>query len=137
MKRILFLLLWAVLAQGTQARGAPIEIYANGHKYASFQSYLESKNPVAVPPKVSQKGLSDAALHKLYVLSVENGVAGALRDFYETRAQFDLQMAHKISSEQLQEAIAQAVAKSKDPKLLISRQGKVRIMSIFPDNSKQ
>jgi len=131
MMRILFLVLCVFSVLGPQARGA-IEIYANGHKYDSLQAYLASKKSAAVPssPKKSSGSTTlttgDTALHKLYVLSVEHGVAGALRDFYETRGQPDF----RISPEQLPEAIAQAVTTSKDPKLLISRPGKVRIMGL-------
>lgn len=111
-----------------QARGA-VEIYANGHQYDSLQAYLASKKSVAAPSPPGK--LSDTALHKLYVLSVENGVVGALKDFYSTP------VGRSITAAQLQEAIQQAVTRSKDPKLLISKPGKVRIMAIFPDNSKQ
>jgi len=135
MVRILFLVLCVFPVLGPQAQGA-IEIYANGHKYDSLQAYLASKTSKVKAPQVNQKKLSgstalttgDIDLHKFYILSVENGVAGALQDFYETRGQPDFQMTRRISSEQLQEAIAQAVTTSKDPKLLISKPGKVRIM---------
>jgi hypothetical protein len=122
MKRILFLVLWVVFVFQTPAYPA-IEIYANGHKYDSPQTYLASRKSAKIL-QGNQKDLSDATLHKLYVLSVENGVVGALRDFYQTRGQSDF-----ISPEQLQEAIQQAVTTSKDPKLLISGAGKVRVMS--------
>ena len=160
MKRILFLVL-CVPVFGPQARGAAIEIYANGHKYDSLQTYLTSKEPVkAIVPssapvslnsqqedyirkeaqqlgikvdfskvktyQVNQKKIPDTVLHKLYVLSVENGVVNALQDFYEARGQSDFQ----ISPEQLQGAIQQEVTMSKNPKLLISQPGKVRIMSL-------
>ena len=110
MKRTLFLVLWVIFGYGPQAQGA-IEIYANGHRYDSLQGYLSSKK-------------SDTALHKLYVLSVEKGVIGALQDFSSTP------VGHSITPEQLQGAIQQAVTRSKDPKLLLSRPGKVRIMSL-------
>ena len=71
------------------------------------------------------KDLSDAVLHKLYVLSVENGMVSALQDFYQALGQ-----SNSISPEQVQEAIQQTVTTSKDPKLLISGAGKVRIMSL-------
>ena len=75
--------------------------------------------------QLTQKNITDSALHKLYVLSVEDGMVSALRGFYQTWGQPDY-----ISPEQLQEAIQQAVATSKGPKLLISGSGKVRIMSL-------
>ena len=124
--RILFLVLWIILRFGPQAQGA-IEIYANGHEYDSLQAYLASKKFTEAVTVTPPKKLSDTALHKLYVLSVENGVAVALQDFYETRGQSDL-----ISLEQLQGAIQQAVTRSKDPKLLISEPGKVRIYGHIP-----
>ena len=117
MMRILFLALWVILGFGIQAQGA-IEIYIKGHKYASLQEYLTSKNP---PAATSLKS-SNIASHELYVLSVENGVIDALQDFYSTP------VGHSITPEQLQEAIQQAVTRTKDPKLLISEPGKVRIM---------
>ena len=119
MLRILFLVLWVILGFGPKAQGA-IEIYVKGHKYASMQEYLSSKKPHAA---TSPKRSSDTALHELYVLSVENGVIDALQDFYSTP------VGHAITLEQLQEAIQQAVTRSKDPKLLISGPGKVRIMA--------
>jgi len=122
--RILFLVLCLIPVFGPQARGTTIEIYANGHKYDSLQAYLLSKNSATLPS--SPQKLSDGALHKLYVLSVENGMVGALQDFYKTWGQSDFQ----ISAEQLPQAIRQAVTTSKNPKLLISRPGKVRIMDL-------
>ena len=119
----MFLVLWIIPVLGSQAQGA-IEIYANGHKYDSPQAYLASKKSVKTL-QVNQKNLSDTALHKLYVLSVENGVVSALQDFYQTCGESDF-----ISPEQLQEAIQQAVTTSKDPKFLISGEGKVRIMAL-------
>ena len=87
--------------------------------------------------QVNQESLNDTTRHQLYVLSVENGVVSALQDFYHNRGQYDIQMPHRISSAQLQGAIQQAVTRSKDPKLLISEPGKIRIMAISPDHSKQ
>ncbi len=134
MMRILFLVLWVILGYGPQAQGA-IEIYANGHKYDSLQAYLASKKSTeAVTPP---KKISNTALHKLYVLSVEHGMVDALRDFYQTWGQSDFQMTRGISSEQLPEAIKQAVTTSKDPKLLISGQGKVRIMALTSEDTSK
>jgi hypothetical protein len=87
--------------------------------------------------QIGQKKSSDAALHKLYVLSVENGMVGALRDFYQAWGQSDFQMARRITSEQLQEAIEQEVTTSKVPKLLIAEPGKVRIMSLTAQDSSK
>ncbi len=162
MLRILFLVLWIILQLGPQAHGA-VEIYANGHEYDSLQAYLASKKsaksgtpstPVSLNSQqedyirkeaeqlginvdfskvktlqVNQEKLSEADLHKLYVLSVENGVVGALRDFYSNP------IGRSITVAQLKEAIAQAVTTSKDPKFLISRPGKVRIMSLTAQES--
>ena len=128
MKRILFLLL-CIPVLGTQAQA--IEIYVNDHKFDSLQAYTlwkksaEERSTQTV--RVNQKDLSDKAWHKIYVLSVENGVVGALQDFYRSWGQA---IPRKISSEQLQEAIAQAVARSKYPKFIISEPGKVRIMAL-------
>ena len=117
MLRILFLILWVIPFFSLQAR-ADIEIYAKGHKYDSLQGYLSSEKPLgAVSPK-----LSGTTPHELYVMSVENGVVAALRDFYSTP------VCLSITPGQLQEAIQQAVTKSRDPKLLISKPGKLRIM---------
>jgi len=146
MMRILFLVLWVISVFGPQARGATIEIYANGHKYDSLQAYLTSKKIVvgaghAQPLHDSEharpvhKELSDTALHQLYVLSVEHGIVDSLQDFYQTWGQSDFQVIRRISSEQLQQAIQQAVTRSKDPKLLISGPGKVRIMALTADDS--
>ena len=85
--------------------------------------------------QVNNKSLSDKALHKLYVLSVEKGVVGALQDFYQSMGSSGLQIARKISTDQLQDAIAQAVTTSNDPKLVISEPGKVRIMALTTDES--
>jgi hypothetical protein len=87
--------------------------------------------------QIDHKNLSDTSLHKLYVLSVENGMVGALQEFYQTWGQSDLPINSIISSEQLQEAIQQAVATSKDPKLLISEPGKVRIMELITEDSSR
>jgi hypothetical protein len=87
--------------------------------------------------QINQEGLSDASRHKLYVLSVEKGVVGALQDFYKTVGQADFPMNHRISTDQLQEVIAQAVGKSKYPKLLISSPGKMRIMALTASESDE
>jgi len=170
MKRILFLILAALLGLGTQARAA-IEIYVNGHKYDSMQAYMASKKPaVAKTPltqvsldhqqedyirreaqklgvnvdfskvktfQVNQKNSSNQALHQLYILSVENGMAGALHNFYQPQGQPDFQMTRPISPEQLQEAIARAVATSKAPKFLISGPGKVRILTMTEQGAEK
>ena len=127
MKRILFLVLWVILVFQTPAY-AQIEIYAHGYKYGSLQEYLASKKS-AKSIQGHQKNSFDATLHELYVLSIENGVVDALQDFYGTLAN------RSIAPEQLQEAIQQAVTGSKDPKLLISEPGKVRIMTPTADDS--
>ena len=80
--------------------------------------------------QIGRSVLSGQSMHKFYVLSVENGVVGALQDFYQTWGQTNLQLNSIISSEELQEAIQEAVASSKDPKFLISEPGKVRIMAL-------
>ena len=85
--------------------------------------------------QVGQGDVSDDIRHKLYVLSVENGVVGALQDFYQSRGELDFQLSHHISSNQLQEAIKEAVTKSDAPKLLIAEPGKLRIMSLKPDHT--
>jgi hypothetical protein len=129
MKRILFLVLWTMLISGgAHAQGA-IEIYVDGHRYGSFEAYLASKRSVKGFQK-DKNDLSDPTRHKLYVMSVENGMVDALSDFYQNWA-----LARRIAPEQLQEAIAQAVADSKGPKFLIASPGKVRIMTLAPDNS--
>jgi hypothetical protein len=87
--------------------------------------------------QINQKGLSGESMHKLYVLSVEDGVIGALQDFYQTRGQSNVRVNSIISSEELQEAIQQAVATSKDPKFLISEPGRVRIMALTAQDSAQ
>ena len=76
-------------------------------------------------------------MHKLSVLSVENGVVGALQDFYKTQGPYDFQIPHQISSAQLQKAIQQAVTTSTEPKLLISEPGKMRIMALTTGGLKQ
>ena len=80
--------------------------------------------------QVNQQKIPDNIQHQLYVLSVEDGMVNALKDFYQTWDQADLIQIRKISSDQLQEAIQQAVTASKEPKLLISEPGKVRIMAL-------
>ena len=80
--------------------------------------------------QVNKKDLPDKLMHRLYVLSVEKGVVNALQDFYKTWGQTDFQLSHIITSQQLQEAIKEAVTASDNTKLLISEPGKVRIMDL-------
>lgn len=87
--------------------------------------------------KIDQDSISPSTIHKFYVLSVENGVVSALQDFYQAWGQADLQTPQSISTGQLEGVIQQAVSASKDPKLLISEPGKVRIMSLTPDKSSK
>ena len=139
--------LWIIPGFVSPANGA-IEIYANGHKYNSLQEYALWKESVNNPKgksfQASQKNLSDETLRKLYALSIENAMAGVLRNFYQTwepseslisrTVMLGTPATRDITPEQLQKAIEQSVTVSKDPKLLISGQGKVRIMAISPDN---
>jgi hypothetical protein len=87
--------------------------------------------------QIGPKGSSSELIHRFYVLSVENGVVGALQDFYQNWGQSVPRISRVISSEQLQEAIQQAVSSSKDPKFLISEPGKVRIMALTVKDSTQ
>ena len=132
MKRILFLVLWIIPVLSSSSQGA-IEIFADGHKYDSLQAYQASEKSSTVQTSAASAELTDLSnitRHQLYVLSVENGVVGALQDFYQSQGVLDFQLSHRISSEQLQEVIQQTVTKSTDPKLLISEPGKLRIMSL-------
>jgi hypothetical protein len=131
MLRILFLLLWTIPLLGLQARG-DIEIYAHGHKYDSLQAYQASEEH----PSKNHDNLSDATLHKLYTLSIENGMAGILQNFYQSWGLSGIQVPSRVSSDNLQEAIQQVVTASKDPKLLISEPGKMRIMGLAPESGK-
>jgi len=155
----LFLILGLIPVLGMQAQ-AGIEIYAYGHKYDSLKAYLSSKNSFAQTSaslnskqeeyvrqaakklgivvdfnkertfQISPKKIPETARHKLYVLSVENGMVGALREFYPVWGSSDTKLAGQISSQQLQGAIEKEVKISKGPKLLISEPGKVRIMDL-------
>lgn len=87
--------------------------------------------------QIDHHNISNSTRHQLYVLGVENGMVGALQDFYQTWGQSDIPITRRISSEQLQEAISQAVTSSKYPKLLISEPGKMRIMALTADDSTQ
>jgi hypothetical protein len=125
MNRILFLGLCVILIASAHAQG-PVEIYARGQKYGSLQDYLASKKSAAT--QVHRK-LSDADLHRLYVLSIENGMVNALQDFYQAWGNADLKV-RRISLGQVQDLIRQAVTSSKSTKLLIVQPGKLRIMSL-------
>jgi len=118
-QEMFFLVLSIVACLLPQRAHGGIEIYADGHQYNSLQAYQLSKKTAVTP-----------SMHQLYVLSVENGVKGALQDFYETRRAAVAPWAHKISSGELQGAIAQAVTASNGPKLLISQPGRVRVMDL-------
>ncbi len=130
MIRTLFFILTIILAYGPQAQGS-IEIYAKGQRYASLQAYLQSEKPVHPKP------LSDNTRQKLYQLSIENGMVGVLQDFYLTMDKPVPVMARTITTNQLQEAIEQEVTSSKGPKLLISEQGKVRIMTLATSDTRK
>jgi len=85
--------------------------------------------------QIKPKSQSELAQHRLFVLGIENSVVGALQEFYQNWGQSDIRMPKEVSVDQLQQIIEQAVSSSKEPKLLISEPGKVRIMSISADNS--
>jgi hypothetical protein len=153
MKRTLFFILSIMFALQYQAYG-DIEIYADGHKYDSMEAYQESKSAPVVKSsadsgqakmlKVAKKGISDLTRHKLYVMSIENGIVGVFQDFYHTWVVSGHQMAitfkpktpvsRRISLAQLQDAIAKAVTSTKGPKLLITGPGKLRIMALSAAN---
>ena len=131
--------LWIIPVLASPALGA-VEIYANGHKFDSIQDYtsweesaLHSK---ALSLKDGQIKISDTTRRKLYILSIENGMAGILQNFYQSWGQSALPVTHRISSDQLQGAIQQAVMASTDPKMLISQPGKMRIVDLNLGDSK-
>ena len=130
MLRILFfsLCFFQVVLVGAQTN---IEIFADGHRYDSFKDYQDSKKHLEVLSKQAKTAtMSPATQHRLYVMSVEKGVVGALEDFYEQRSSPAIQLAHRVTLDQMQEAIQEAVTSSKGPKLLISQPGKIRIMAL-------
>jgi len=130
MMKALFLILCLFLPGAARA-GTPVEIYANGHKYDSLQAYQASK---AMTLDVA----SASTMRKLYVLSVEKGVAGALQNFYQTFwAGSDFYLDQRIYPDQMQEAIRKAVTATPAPKLLISESGKVRILTLDRDEIKK
>ena len=135
MMRILFLVLCSMTAVQFTAQ-AEIEIYADGHKYSSLQAYKTSEKSDRVDlskiktDQLKSMSLAEMAQHKLYVLSVEKTVVGALQGFYQNWGSPDIKEAREISSGQLKDVIQEAVTSSKDPKLLISGAGKVRIMRL-------
>ena len=138
MLKILFLFLWIIPFGASPVHGA-IEIYAHGHKFDSIQEYNSWKESSVhikkdSSSKAHQVNLSDATRRKLYVLSIENGMAGILQNFYQSWGQSALPVTHRISSDQLQGAIQQAVMASTDPKMLISQPGKMRIVDLGVEN---
>jgi hypothetical protein len=165
MKRILFLILWIIPALGAQAQGAiEIYVnghkYDSLQAYQASKKAVVAPTPASLNSQqedyirkeaqqlgidvdlskvktiqINQQGLSDSTRHKLYVLSVEHGVVGALQGFYQAQGQYDIPITHMISSVQLQGAIQQAVTASKDPKLLITEPGKMRIMALTTDET--
>ena len=161
MIRILFLVLWVVMIL-TAPSNAAVEVYINGHKYDSIEAYLASKKTIGVEDdyikevagsygikvdlskiktfqisKRDQPKVSDQTMHKLYVMSLENGVVDALKDFYNSRGQFDLTIPYRISPRQLPDVIQRSVTTSNAPKLLISQPGKVRIMDLSPSSTSK
>jgi tRNA A37 N6-isopentenylltransferase MiaA len=126
MQRIL-LLSFCVLVSTAAAARADIEIYANGQRYASLQAYIEAREAGELDPKI----------HKLFVLGVENGVIEALQDFYQSRTQEDLPQIRTIPLSRLQQYLKQTISMSKDPKLVIAQPGKVRILTLAPQDSGQ
>jgi hypothetical protein len=161
MMRIMFLALTIFSFLGSPVRA--LEIYVNGHRYGSVQEYQALKKSMVPSVPLSRQdenfiviqgekmGIrvdlrkvktiqvnskqTDVALHELYILSVETGVVNALQGFYRNMGPSDFRAAPKVLADQLQQVIKQAVTTSKNPKLLISRHGKMRIMSLAPDNT--
>lgn len=151
--KALFLILCLFLGPDAQAQ-TPVEIYANGHKYDSLQAYKTSEKPVAGNSSKAQSlsitadFLSAATMHELYGLGVEEGVMGALNDFYQASL-IGLDSVHEhtivlgatvgqtIAADQIEEVIRKAVSASNSPKLLISESGKFRIMSLDTDEAQK
>ena len=141
MVRILFLLLSVFLASGAGQSYASIEIDADGQRYDSLKDYLtaqqsSSKHPYVSTVVISQKRDS-APVHELRSLSAEYGVAGALKDFHQHQRPFDLHLSTSVSAEQLRNILENEISTSKEPKLLISAPGKVRIMSLAGHEDSQ
>ncbi len=123
--RTLFLALWAIMLACPSAQS--IEIFVKGRKYQSLEAYQASqKPPQSKTDQVKPQEITDAVQHKLYVLSVENGLVNALEAFYQGHGHAKV----PLSDLQLQEAIKQAVTQSPGSKILIAGPGKVRVMSL-------
>ena len=134
MMKALFLILFLFLGLDAPAQ-TPVEIYANGHKYDSLQAYEASKSKTL---NVTSNPLSEATMHKLYILSVEKGMVAALQNFYRTFwVGSDFTLGERIAPDQMQEAIKKAVTASGSTKLLIAGSGKVRIMTINTDEAQK
>ncbi len=128
MLRTLFLFSWIIFALGAEAYGG-IEIYVNGHKFTSIQAYAQWERSRTKTILVNPKIPIDQVQHKLYVLSIESGIARALKEFYQPH-DFSMFRRLEIYPQQLQRAIQQAVTASTTPKLLIVESGKIRILDL-------
>ncbi|MBF0504660.1 MAG: hypothetical protein HQL14_06105 [Candidatus Omnitrophica bacterium] len=94
--------------------------------------------------QMTEDFLSEPTGNEMYVLSVEKGVVGALKDFYKTLgASPDYHLGSTllestyITPDQMEEAIKQAVTLSAAPKFLISQPGKVRILTLSADDTQK
>ncbi len=143
------------------AKAAPIEIYAGGRRYASIEEYknrdlkvqevkntteqskeieetaktlginvdLKKVKTIEVGPKVSPE-----TQEKLKSVALDGNVDEAIADFKRNFKQNwnNPQAQSLVSSELLEDKIREAIGDQKDPILLISDHGKMRIMALTP-----
>ncbi len=154
---ILIIMLLCVSTPLWAGKAAPIEIYAAGKRYGSMEEYRnrdvavqEVKNtPQQVediqeaakvlginvdPSKVKtievKAGVSPQTQDKLKLVALDDDVDGAIADFKQNWN--NPQAQPLASSEQLEDKIREAIGDQKDPVLLISDHGKMRIMALTP-----
>jgi len=117
-----------------------LEIYVNGQKFDSFEAYKASKNAQLKKILLNHHDLPPGS-HQLAVIGVEDGVVGALKNFYVPQNQIGEAINRTIRPADLEDVLAQAVGGSDIPKLLIASPGKLRILAFTTSdkslNSKQ
>ncbi len=140
--------------------GKPVEIFVAGERYETLEAYkaavfqkkrdaLKQQQELAgdakalgvdIDPKkiktiTIKPAISAQTATKLQLASADNGLQKLLVDFKQNSKKPNLQKF--VSPQELEDKIRETVSSTKNPVLLISEQGKMRIMTLTPKDKQK
>ena len=123
---------------------ADIEIYSAGKYFKSFKEYKENKPSIfyenfkITGPVVESRSapyISKQDIRRWGIIGYDHEINKKILDFKANSQEEDLPLIS--DSHDLQEAISQTLSRSKQPTLIISDSGRVRILTLTDKSVKQ